>query len=64
MLVLQGLIQDFPEDSMDEIERILVGTLGVSGPEGEGWAAEALAGIPGHVVPVSDRAVFLNELHE
>jgi hypothetical protein len=61
--VLQGLIQDFPEDSMEEIERILVGTLGVCG-EGEGCIGEALAGVPGHLVPVGDRGVFMGELHE
>lgn len=63
-LVLQGLIQDFPEDSMEEIEKILVGTLAVSGAEGEGWVGEALGGVAGTVVPVGDRGVFMGELHE
>jgi transportin-3 len=63
-LVLQGLIQDFPEDCMDEIEKILVGTMGVVGSQGEAWAGEALGSVPGHLVPVADRSAFLAELHE
>ena len=63
-LVLQGLIQDFPEDSMEEIERIVVGTLGVCGSEGEGYVGEALSGVGGNVVPANDRGVFMGELHE
>jgi hypothetical protein len=49
---------------MEETEKILVGTMGVSGPEGEAWAAEALANVPGHLVPQSDRQAFMVELHE
>jgi len=63
-LVLQGLIQDFPEDCMEEIEKILVGTMGVVGSQGESWAGEALGSVPGHLVPVVDRSAFLAELHE
>lgn len=61
-LVLQGVVQDFPEDGMDEVEKILITTIAVGGPQSEGWAVEALSGVPGHVLPVSDRQAFVTEL--
>jgi transportin-3 len=63
-LVLQGVVQDFPEDGMEEVEKILITTVAVGGGESEGWAVEALSGVPGHVLPASDRQAFVTELQE
>jgi len=49
---------------MEEIERIVVGTLGVCGSEGEVYVGEVLSGVGGNVVPANDRGVFMGELHE
>lgn len=63
-LILQGVVQDFPEDGSDEVEKVIVATITVGGAESEAWAAEALAGVPGHVLPQADRQVFVTELQE
>jgi len=49
---------------MEEIERIVVGTLGVCGSEGEVYVGEVLSVVGGNVVPANDRGVFMGELHE
>jgi len=63
-IVLQGTVQSFPEDSLEEVEKIVVGTISVGGAQSEEWAREALGGLAGHVVPQADRLAFLGELHQ
>lgn len=63
-LVLQGVVQDFPEDAADEVEKIMGTTIAVAGAESEGWSVEALAGVPGHILPPPDRQAFISELQE
>ena len=63
-IVLQGVVQDFPEESLDEVEKIVAATISVGGGEVEGWVGDALAGVPGHVLPQSDRQAFITELQQ
>jgi transportin-3 len=63
-IILAGVVQNFPEDSMEEVEKVLLGTVSVAGGESEEWAKEGLASVPGHVIPQADRLAFLQELHE
>lgn len=63
-IVLQGVVQDFPEESLDEVEKIVTATISVGSGEVEGWAGEALMGVPGHVLPQSDRQAFITELQQ
>ncbi|KAK4688053.1 transportin-3, partial [Tremellales sp. Uapishka_1] len=64
-LVINGVIQGYPEDGLDSVKEIFGATVGcVSPQEAQGWMQEIMNGIPGHVVPASDKQVFLGELHD
>jgi hypothetical protein len=63
-IVLQGVVQDFPEETLDEVEKIVAATISVGGGEVEAWAGEALMSVPGHVLPQSDRQAFIVELQQ
>jgi len=64
-LTLAGVFQGFPEDGLDQVQRVVAATVSCAPPaEVEGWVSEALNEIPGHVVPSGEKQTFLRELHE
>lgn len=62
-LTLQGVVQGFPEESLDYVTEILQATVAARGAETEPWIQSAVAGIPGHVVPTAEKTRFLGEVH-
>ncbi|WWD05130.1 hypothetical protein V865_003202 [Kwoniella europaea PYCC6329] len=66
-LLINGLIvQDFPEDALDQI-RIILNALTSTGTTQsqklESWFGETINGLPGHVVPGGEKQAFLNDVH-
>ncbi|KAL7422250.1 Nuclear import receptor [Cryptotrichosporon argae] len=61
-LILGGIVRDFPEDAIDPAREI-VGAVVVSvGQDAERLVTDALASIPGNVLPVADKQAFLADL--
>lgn len=62
---IPGLVQDFPEDSWDQVYDIVSAVAMVSPPQmAEDWIGEAVQKIPGHVVPKNVRIDFMKDVHE
>lgn len=69
VLLLDGVVQAFPEDVVEQVQVVVGATVTCvqalgRGKEVEGWAGEAMAGLPGNVLPGGEKEVFLRELHE
>lgn len=64
-MVIRGVVTNYPEDSWEQVNEI-VSAVVLCAPAGEveSWASEAIAGVPGHVLPGNVRSDFLRELHE
>lgn len=64
-LTIRGVVDTFSEDGWPRASDILNATATVAPPmQVEGWAAKALTGVPGHLLPNTVRQEFLRELHE
>jgi transportin-3 len=64
-LVLQGIVQGYPDDGFDQAPLIIQAVVSsVPGAQAESYATEALAGIPGHVLPPGDKTKFIHALHD
>ena len=64
-MVIRGVVTNYPEDSWEQVNEIVSAVvLCAPASEVESWAGEAIAGVPGHVLPGNVRADFLRELHE
>lgn len=64
-LVLQGIVQGYPEDGFDQSPLIIQGVVtSVPAAEAESYTTEALSGIPGHVLPSADKEKFVHELRD
>ena len=64
-IALGGVVQGHPEDALEPTQVILGATVQCAPPaEVELWAREAIASLPGHVVPAAEKEIFLRELHE
>lgn len=62
-LCLGGVVQDFPEGTVDPVKEIVGAVCQAAPPaEVEVWAQEAMASVPGHVLPLADKQAFLAEL--
>lgn len=54
--VLQGIAQEYPEDSQDPVTGIVKALCGLVPPETvRQWISVALEGLPGHIIPVSSK---------
>ena len=54
--VLQGIAQEYPEDSQDPVTGIVKALCGLAPPETvRQWISVALEGLPGHVIPASSK---------
>ncbi|WVQ73550.1 hypothetical protein IAR50_003128 [Cryptococcus sp. DSM 104548] len=64
-LVVKGLVGEFPEDAVEQVENILVG-LGTGLPGGVvvGWIGEGVGEIGGHLVPAPDKQAFVAQISE
>lgn len=64
-LVLQGIVQGYPDDGFDQAPGIIQAAVtSIPGAEAESYATNALAGIPGHALPTADKSKFVHELHD
>ncbi|EIW67770.1 hypothetical protein TREMEDRAFT_74507 [Tremella mesenterica DSM 1558] len=64
-LCLTGLLQDFPEGSTNAVQSVVNAVCAASeNAEVESWATEAVGGVAGWMLPLSDKEVFLRDLHE
>ncbi|WWC63014.1 uncharacterized protein I303_105612 [Kwoniella dejecticola CBS 10117] len=65
-ILINGIVTDFPEDSMDQVQTILhaLSSSGSSNPqEIESWFSGAVGGLAGHVVPQEAKQAFLADVH-
>lgn len=54
--ILQGIAQDYPEDSQDPVTGIVKALCGMAPPETvRQWISVAIEGLPGHVIPASSK---------
>lgn len=62
-LLINGMVTDFPEDGLDQVQEILAATV-ICAPVQEvgAWITTAVEGIPGHVVPASEKPRFLERV--
>ncbi|BEJ17243.1 hypothetical protein CspHIS471_0606440 [Cutaneotrichosporon sp. HIS471] len=64
-LVLQGIVQGYPEEGFEQTPLIIQATVSsVPAAEAETYATEALSEIPGHVLPAADKTKFIHALHD
>jgi transportin-3 len=55
-MVLQGVVQDYPEDGQQPVGEIVKSICKLAPPENvRQWVALAIEGVPGHVIPVSSK---------
>ncbi|KAJ9101702.1 hypothetical protein QFC21_003040 [Naganishia friedmannii] len=55
-MVLQGVVQDYPEDGQQAVGEIIKSICKLAPSENvRQWVASAIEGVPGHVIPVSSK---------
>jgi hypothetical protein len=60
VMTLQGIAQDYPEDSQEPVTAIVKSLCGLAPPETvRQWIAFAIDGVPGHVIPVNSKQEML-----
>jgi hypothetical protein len=56
VMILQGIAQDYPEDSQEPVTGIVKALCGLAPPETvRQWIAVAIEGLPGHVIPAGSK---------
>ncbi|ORY31770.1 armadillo-type protein [Naematelia encephala] len=64
-LTIGGIVQSFPEDSLDQVQQILGATLSCAEPAVAGaWVMKAIESLPGNVLPAVEKQKFVGEVHE
>ncbi|KAI5452636.1 Nuclear import receptor [Naganishia albida] len=59
-MTLQGIAQDYPEDSQEPVTAIVKSLCTLAPPETlRQWIAFAIDGVPGHVIPISSKQEML-----
>lgn len=60
VMTLQGIAQDYPEDSQEPVTAIVKSLCTLTPPETiRQWIAFAIDGVPGHVIPVNSKQEML-----
>lgn len=60
VMTLQGIVQDYPEDSQEPVTAIVKSLCGLAPPDTiRQWIAFAIDGVPGHVIPVNSKQEML-----
>jgi hypothetical protein len=60
VMTLQGIAQDYPEDSQEPVTAIVKSLCTLAPPETiRQWIAFAIDGVPGHVIPVNSKQEML-----
>ncbi|WWC71179.1 uncharacterized protein I206_105132 [Kwoniella pini CBS 10737] len=63
-ILINGVVTDFPEDSLDQVQTVLNALTSSGNPqEIEGWFREAIGDLPGHLVPNEAKQGFLGDVH-
>ncbi len=64
-LVIGGVVQGYPDEALSQGKIIVnaVCEVGRASGQTDSWMSEAVAQIPGHVVPTAEKQAFLQEIH-
>lgn len=63
-IAINGMVQEYVEQSQDAIIDILKELIKLCPAEARAWTLEAVQGLPGHVAPVADKQEFHNNLEK
>jgi hypothetical protein len=63
-IAINGMVQEYVEQSQDAIIDILKELIKLCPAEVRAWTLEAVQGLPGHVAPVADKQEFHNNLEK